>query len=87
MFKRVIEAKYIKDYRIWLKFNNGKSGEVDLVKKISWGEIFQPLQNIEYFKNFKIRGGTLSWKNEADLAPESLYELLNQQNKSSKTNC
>ncbi len=83
MFKRVVDAKYIKDYHIWLKFNDGKSGEVDLFKKISWGEIFQPLQDIEYFKDFKIRGGTLSWKNEADLAPESLYELLKEQNQGS----
>ncbi len=28
----VIEAKYLKDFKIRLTFNNGKSGEVDLQK-------------------------------------------------------
>ena len=85
MLKRVIDAKYIKDYRIWLKFNDGKSGEIDLAEKISWGEVFEPLrQNINFFKNFKIVGSTIAWENEADLAPESLYELLKQQNQNKK---
>jgi hypothetical protein len=83
MFKHVINAKYIKDYRVWIEFNDGKNGEVDLATKI-WGEVFEPLKNLEYFKKFKIRGHTLSWQNGADLAPESLYELLEEQNKSSK---
>ncbi len=81
MLKRIINAKYIKDYKVWLEFNDGKAGEVDLAEKISWGEVFKPLQNIDYFKNFKIVGSTIAWKNKADLAPESLYELLKQQNK------
>ncbi len=80
-FPHVIEAKYIKDYKVWLKFNDGKSGEVDLAEKISWGEVFEPLKDINYFKNFKIVCDTLAWENEADLAPESLYELLLKQNK------
>jgi len=25
----VTEAKYLEDYKVWLEFNNGKSGEVD----------------------------------------------------------
>ncbi|MES2677194.1 MAG: DUF2442 domain-containing protein [Pseudomonadota bacterium] len=78
MFKHVIDAKYIKDYRVWIEFNDGKNGEVDLSGKI-WGEIFQPLKDKNYFKNFKIENDTLSWENGADLAPESLYELLTNQ--------
>jgi len=80
-FLHVIDAKYIQDYRVWLKFNNGKFGEIDLAEEISWGEVFEPLKNVNYFKNFKIENDTLSWENGADLAPESLYELLQQQNK------
>ena len=82
MLESVIKAKHIKDYKVWVAFDDGKKGEIDLEKKIKdRGGVFKPLQDIEYFKKFKIRGGTLSWKNEADIAPESLYELLNQQNK------
>lgn len=83
MFRHVVDAKHIENYRVWLEFDDGKSGEIDLARKVSWGEIFEPLQDINYFKNFKIENDTLSWENGADLAPESLYELLTQQNKKS----
>jgi sugar phosphate isomerase/epimerase len=79
MFESVIKAKHIKDYKVWIAFDDGKSGEIDLAEKISWGEIFEPLKDINYFKNFRIENDTLSWENGADLAPESLYELLIQQ--------
>lgn len=79
MIKHVIEAKYIKDYLVWIKFNDGKSGNVDLKNKI-WGEIFEPLKDINYFKKFAIKNDTLSWENGADIAPESLYDLLLKQN-------
>jgi hypothetical protein len=34
------------------------------------------LQKIDCFKNFQIKNDTWSWKNGADIAPETLYELL-----------
>ena len=77
MFESLIKAKHIKDYKVWIVFDNGKKGEIDLGKKIkNRGGVFKPLQDINYFKNFKIENDTLSWENGADLAPESLYELL-----------
>jgi len=79
MFMHVTDAKYIKDYRVWIKFNDGKFGEIDLAKDV-WGEIFEPLKDINYFKEFKIENDTLSWKNGADFAPEFLHELLIKQN-------
>ncbi len=83
MLESVIKARHVKDYKVWIAFDDGKEGEIDLEKKIkNRGGVFAPLQDISYFKNFKIRNSTLSWKNDADLAPESLYELLKEQNKS-----
>lgn len=73
----VIEAKYLKDYCIWLKFNDGKSGEVNLEADL-WGPMFEPLKDKKKFKNFKLSKtfGTIIWENEADLSPEHLYDLL-----------
>lgn len=73
----VIEAKYVQDYRVWLKFNNGKAGEVDL-KEHLWGTIFVPLKEINEFKKFKVSPelGTITWENEADFAPEFLLSHL-----------
>ncbi len=73
MFLHVIDARYIKDYTIWVEFNNMTSGNVDLSSELDEG-VFKPLQDIDYFKNFKISGNTLSWDNGADFAPEFLHE-------------
>ncbi len=73
----VTEAKYLEDYKVWLEFNNGKSGEVDLENHL-WGPVFVPLKNIEEFEKFKISNelGTIIWENEADFAPEFLLSHL-----------
>jgi len=77
MFLHVKEARYEKDYMIWIRFNNGAEGVVDLSNELE-GEIFEPLKDIEKFKDFKVDPllETIVWKNGADLAPEFLYENL-----------
>lgn len=75
MLSLVTDAKYVKDYIVSILFNDGKKGEVDLSSELD-GEIFEPLKNVEYFRQFQIRGHTLSWDNGADFAPEFLYEKL-----------
>ncbi len=76
MFLHVTDAKYIKNYTIWVEFNDMTSGNIDLSSELDTG-VFKPLQDIDYFKNFKIRGHTLSWDNGADFAPEFLHEKAN----------
>jgi hypothetical protein len=73
----VADAKYLKDYVIWLRFNNGSRGEVDLKDELS-GEIFEPLNDPEFFKNFTLNPEwkTIAWSNGADFAPEFLYSML-----------
>jgi hypothetical protein len=72
MFLHVTKANYISDYKVEVFFNNGKNGVADLSDAL-YGEVFEPLQDVFYFKNFKLEGHTLSWPNGADLAPEYLY--------------
>ncbi len=79
MFTYVTNARYVEEYTIWLAFDNGKEGKINLAKELD-GEIFEPLKDIAYFKNFKIANDTLSWENGADFAPEFLCELIDQQN-------
>jgi len=74
MFLEVVKAEYLEDYKVKLHFNNGESRIVDLYSSLV-GEIFAPLKNIEYFKNFSIKFNTIEWENGADFAPEYLYEI------------
>ena len=77
MFLHVKEAKYLHDYVIWMKFNDGIEGEVDLESELT-GEIFGPLKNVEHFRSFKIDPTleTIVWENGADLAPEFLHDNI-----------
>lgn len=77
MILHVTEAKYRHDYVIWLRFNDGAEGEVDLAGELE-GEVFGPLKGINKFKTFKVDPvlRTIVWENGADLAPEFLYENI-----------
>ena len=48
MILHVTAAKYLHDYVIWVKFNDGIEGEVDLWNELE-GEIFGPLKDKESF--------------------------------------
>ena len=73
----VLEAKYVRDYVIWLRFRDGTAGEVDLRDEL-WGEVFEPLKDVEYFKKFTVHPEfeTLVWPNGADFAPEFLHDAV-----------
>jgi hypothetical protein len=77
MILHVKEAKYLHDYVIWLRFNDGAEGTVDLKDEL-YGEVFEPLKDMKKFKSFKVDPDleTIAWENGADLAPEFLYEKM-----------
>ncbi len=75
MFIHVTEARYRGDYRVWLTFNDGASGEIDLANEL-YGEVFDPLKDKKLFMDFRLEGHTLSWSNGADFAPEFLREKI-----------
>lgn len=77
MLREVISANYDERYRIVLRFNDGYEATVDLENVLSEESrsVFQPLKNQDYFKTFSVKLNTVCWDNEADFAPEFLYEL------------
>ena len=80
MILHTTEVSYLGGYRLWLAFNNGESGEVDLEQEL-WGEMFEPLKDKAQFATAcqHLVMKTVAWANGADLAPEFLLELLHQQ--------
>jgi len=75
MLHTVKEVKYIKGYKLKLKFNDGKEKVVDFEDKLKEAKnMFEPLKNISYFKKVKTDGTTIVWPNGLDLCPDALYE-------------
>ena len=76
MYYNVVAAKHVRDHVVWVKFEDGTEGEIDLAAEL-WGPVFEPLKNPEYFAQVSVAEyGTIAWPNGADLAPEFLYERV-----------
>ena len=77
MIPKLKEAKYVSAYIVWLRFEDGIEGEVDLKAEL-WGEIFEPIKDQDEFKAFRLNTelNTFAWPNGADFAPEFLYQSV-----------
>lgn len=75
MFLHITKAKYLEGYKIYFEFNNGEKGIVDF-EGVLKGKVFESHQDINFFKNFKLNPPTIEWKNNTDIAPEFVLELL-----------
>ena len=70
------KIKYLRPYVYFIEVDDGVKGEVDLSFLLAKGPIFKPLKNIKLFRSAHIEGGTISWPNGADVAPETIYEAI-----------
>jgi hypothetical protein len=60
-----------------LSFADGLSGEVDVLGRM-WGPVFEQARTPEGFAKVAIdeETGTVVWPDDADLAPDTLYERV-----------
>jgi hypothetical protein len=71
---QLIDARYVRDHIVWVRFADGLEGEVDLAGELE-GPVFEPLKDPEFFRQvrFDPEIRTLVWPNGADIAPEFLH--------------
>nr|VFJ42654.1 MAG: Protein of unknown function (DUF2442) [Candidatus Kentron sp. FW] len=70
----VLEARYVQDFRIFLRFNTGESGQIDLRDVVQEYPIAEPLRDPVRFSQFYLDSWpTLAWDCGFNIAPESLY--------------
>jgi len=70
-----VEVRAIAPFRIWVRFDDGSRGEVDLGALARKGGVFSPWREPGFFETVHIdeERGTVAWNREIDLCPDSLY--------------
>jgi len=73
----VTAVRHVRDHIVWVKFEDGGEGQVDLSNSLR-GPVFEPLLDVDYFKQVRVEPepGTIVWPNGADIAPETLYQRI-----------
>ena len=72
-YPKLLNAKVNGNLSIILHYENNENRELNL-EKYMISEYFKELEDIDYLSNFKIQDNTLSWENEQDIAPETIYK-------------
>jgi hypothetical protein len=70
---KITEAKPLDRFRVFLRFDDGASGTVDLSHLAGRG-VFQAWLHEDVFERLSISPiGALEWPGDIDLCPDSLY--------------
>ena len=73
MIARPIAVESRKDYKIWLRYEDGVEGEVDL-SDIPRTGIFEAWDDMPFFQNVHISEfDSIAWSEDVELCPDSLY--------------
>jgi hypothetical protein len=71
----LIEAKWIKNHEVYLKFEDGTEGILDFAKYSQFQGCFAILKNPKEFAKLRLKDDTLYW-GKISIAPEALYNWL-----------
>jgi hypothetical protein len=78
MLDDIVEAKPLGGYRLYLRYADGATGELDLMPLLQFTGIFEPLRDPQFFAQVRVNPdiGTIVWPNGADLCPDVLRHHL-----------
>ncbi|MBN1886897.1 MAG: DUF2442 domain-containing protein [Thermoflexales bacterium] len=81
MLQDIVSVRPLSSYRLYLVFEDGAEGEVDVSQLVSFTGVFAPLQDPAYFALVRVEPelGTICWPNQADLDPDVLYAAITSQ--------
>jgi hypothetical protein len=71
---KIVAAKVLEGYRVWLRFEDGTEGEVDFSAHVGKG-VFAPWSDYTFFHRAAIggQGRVLTWPGELDFCADALW--------------
>lgn len=82
-FKRtkIVACKARPNYHVWVRFDDGLEGEVDLRELVGKG-VFAAWESVDFFNQVRVdlRTDTLAWGEDIDLDPYVLREKVEKTN-------
>ncbi len=81
MLKDIIDVKPLHDQWVYLRFEDGAEGKVNLAELIEFRGVFAQLSDPAYFAQVRVHPelGTIYWPNDADLDPDVLYSIVTEE--------
>ena len=73
MYPAIVNVKPDDDYVLYLEFDNGEQGWMDMKPFINYG-VFQKIKDRSMFQQVRINFDTVEWDCGVDLDPEYVYE-------------
>ena len=71
-----IEVKALPNFRIWLRYDDGVEGIVDLSNLAGRG-VFRAWNDLAFFNSVRLAAhGAIEWGSEIDICPDSMYMRL-----------
>lgn len=72
MNPRVTSVKALDDYLLDLEFENGERGLFSMKPYLEY-PVYKPLKDFQLFKQAKVIFGFVSWSDDIDMSPDTLY--------------
>ena len=73
---RPVEVKALPNFRIWLRYDDGTKGEVDLSDLAGRG-VFKAWNDRTFFAAVRVGPhGAIEWESEIDVCPDAMYLRL-----------
>ena len=74
--RKIVSVETRPEYTLFLVFDDGIQGEISIADRL-FGPMFEPLKSVDFFEQVQVdHYGAVYWPNDADLAPDALYQKL-----------